>query len=403
MATYGTYNTDITKIKNTAMASWSGFIYQGLCALHHSLSLLLSDWNNTQSKYLSLEAYEDFVILDSAQNIESMHQCKCIKKSTDYDDECKKMFDKYDYWVSQNQISHNNNKSQALWFHSNQNNALTCGVQAYTNNPQSPLQLYDDIKKVVENIMSNNRFPGSSANKSDKLIVSISKKVSDIHQQSMQNSGKGFDIAVANPIPFTEFVDILKSNNNDYSSIELVETCRFYLILTLRDRLITKRDPNTQKIEDFITRIGELNQQELTALVCRLFPDKDIFSDSIRIHDMFSSSRGNYLFNVINDSLENIDMNGINWRNTQNDLLTPSTLGSDKDADEYCPDIVNNPKTNDLRRDYRWIVGDVKNKVDDIDKAANQISQINAKDYSDISQHRKVGILDIKSKNNGNY
>ncbi len=402
MATYGTYNTDMTKIKNTAMASWSGFIYQGLCALHHSLSLLRSDWNNAKIKYLGLEAYEDFAILDSAQKIESMHQCKCIKNSTNYDDECKKMYDKYDYWLSQKQISQNNNKAQALWFHSNQNNTLTCGVQAYANNPQSPVQLYDDIKKVVGDIMSNNHFPGSSVNKSDKLIVLISKKVSDIHQQWIQNPGNGFDIAVNHPIPFAEFTSILTSNDNDYTSIELVETCKFYLILTLRDRLISKRNSNTQRIENFITRLGELNQQELMALVCRLFPDKDIFSDS-RVHDMFSSSRGNWLFNVLNDSLENIDMDGINWKNTQNDLLTPSTLGNDKDTEEYCPDIVNNPKTNDLRRDYRWIVGDVKNKVDDIDKAANQISQINDKDYSDISQPRKVGILDIKSKNDGNY
>lgn len=401
MATFGTYNTDMTKIKNTAMASWSGFIYQGLCALHHSLSLIDSNLNAAQNKKLSLEAYEDFAILDSTEKIESMHQCKCVNAPKNYDEECKRMYDKYDYWNSQGKISTTNNR--VLIFHSNQINILTCGVQSYKNSTQSPVQLYVDIKNVVGNIMSNNHIPGSSVNKSDKLIVLISKKVSDIHQQSMQNPGNGFDIAVANPIPFTVFVDILTSNDNDYSSIELVETCRFYLILTLRNRLITKRDPNTQKIEDFITRIGELNQQELTALICRLFPDMDIFSNSTRIQDLFSTSRGNWLFNVINEVSENINFNEINWKKVNNELITPSTLGNDKDTEEYCPNIINNPKTNDLRRDYRWIVGDVKNKVDDIDKAANQISQINDKDYSDISQPRKVGILDIKSKNNGNY
>lgn len=92
------YKTPLSTIENTAIASWSGFVYQGLCALHHTLVLLKSDWDLAIGKYLSLEAYEDFAILDSASKIESLHQCKCYSSPSDFSDECKKMADKEFYW-----------------------------------------------------------------------------------------------------------------------------------------------------------------------------------------------------------------------------------------------------------------------------------------------------------------
>ena len=83
-STFGKHNTLITTIENTAMASWSGFVYQGLCELQHVLSLLKTDWNNAITKQLSLEAYEDFAIIDDTGKIDSLHQCKCIQQQSRY-------------------------------------------------------------------------------------------------------------------------------------------------------------------------------------------------------------------------------------------------------------------------------------------------------------------------------
>ena len=72
----------------------------------------------------------------------------------------------------------------------------------------------------------------------------------------------------------------------------------------------------------------------------------------------------------------------------------------DKDPEEYCADIINNPYTSDLRRDYRWIVGDIEHCVDDIEEGAKIITGIVSTDYTDVTQVNKIGLKDINTKNN---
>ena len=63
---------------HTAITTWSGFIYQGKVAICHVLHLLkeLEDCNDFS---LQLDSLEDFSILDSTENIISLHQVKANK------------------------------------------------------------------------------------------------------------------------------------------------------------------------------------------------------------------------------------------------------------------------------------------------------------------------------------
>ena len=65
---------------NTAITTWSGFIYQGKVAIYHTLKILLG--NLYSDNDLQLDAFEDFAILNNKKTI-SMHQVKA-KKSTYY-------------------------------------------------------------------------------------------------------------------------------------------------------------------------------------------------------------------------------------------------------------------------------------------------------------------------------
>lgn len=396
------YNTPLSTIENTAIAPWSGFVYQGLCALHHTLILLKSDWDLAIGKYLSLEAYEDFAILDSARKIESFHQCKCYSSPSDFTDECKKMADKELYWKNvKRELS---DAYKGMFFHSNQNNTLGCGVKAYTlisgKTKIGPSEIYKLIEDTVQEILKCRNIAGSSNAKTCKLISEISKLVSYIHKECIKNPGHSFEIAVAHPIPIKEFADILENPQEQYTKEERIETCRFYMIMALKNRAITKPGVDIAKIDKFVSRVESLTQTEMQNFVRRIYPDMDITASSFNIGEIINTNRTNYLFNVIDKVASPLNLESLDWKDSAGFRQSPSTIGKDKDPEEYCADIINNPYTSDLRRDYRWIVGDIEHSVDDIEEGAKFITGVVPTDYTDVTQANKIGLKDINTKNN---
>lgn len=101
---------------NSAMGSWSGYIYQGLCGILVVLRMLRA--NAAYKDYsLQLDGYEDFFILDEQGKIVSMHQCKSDKNRTNYDEEFKKMKAKVDGLVAQGKLQ--NPATGQCYFHYN--------------------------------------------------------------------------------------------------------------------------------------------------------------------------------------------------------------------------------------------------------------------------------------------
>lgn len=399
--TYGPNNTPLTTIEHTAMASWSGFVYQGVCALHHTLVLLQRDWTSAISKQLSLEAYEDFAILDSMGKIESFHQCKCYSTPTDFTDECKKMVDKEYYWKNvKGMLSATYDK---MYFHSNQDNTLACGVEAYSFSPGvkkcNPFDIYARIEVLVREIMSNRRLAGSSQSKADRLISAVSQQVSFIHKECINNPGNSFNIAASHPIPILSFASMLENPQEVYTKDERIETCRHFLIMALGARSMANPNVNTEKIDAFIQKVESLSHLDLQNFVRRIFSDLDIMSIDFNIGDLINKPRANVLFNVINKIDTPLNLDTFDWKDSLGFRQTPSTIGKDKDPEEYCADIVNNSYSADLRRDYRWIIGDVDHKVDDIEEGAQLITGVCATDYTDVTQTNKIGLKDINTKN----
>lgn len=82
------------ELSNSALGSWAGYIYQGLCGLQHCLKLIGEDRDKYQQYKLYLDSYEDFAIMNGSEKLVSLHQCKDEKGINDYADECKKMLAK---------------------------------------------------------------------------------------------------------------------------------------------------------------------------------------------------------------------------------------------------------------------------------------------------------------------
>lgn len=116
---------------NSAIGSWSGYIYQGLCGVLVVLRMLKEDKEAYKGYSLQLDAFEDFSILDERGQIVSMHQCKSDKNRKNYDDEFKKMKAKVKSLAIQGKLRDPDNPQ--CYFHCNQEVAIDAdyNVTAY--------------------------------------------------------------------------------------------------------------------------------------------------------------------------------------------------------------------------------------------------------------------------------
>lgn len=398
---YGTYGTPLTTIKHSAFSNWSGFTYQGLCAIHYALVILNENWELAITRKLNLESYEDFAIFDENDLIVSLHQCKEYNAAKDWTTECQKMSDKHDYWASQQKISPDYDK---MYFHSNQENSYGCGVEPYAYKTANKLcasdQIIGLIDQEINEITRERRFPGSASAKRDKLISIVTQKVEELHAEQINTKRDMFDIAVRESIPISDIANILENEVITLSPLETVLTCRHYMTGYMKERLANDPYAKGSKVVDFLETFESMDITVLTQFVQRIFPDQILNIDNICVR---SKERANVLYNVINEVVEDINRPVLNWIKDGSILFSPSTLGRDIRSEIHCRDIVQNNYPGDVIRDYRWIVGDVTSKIDDIIDTARSITMPSDIDYADISKPAKVGLLDINSMNNEDY
>lgn len=399
--TYGTYGTPLTTIKHSAFSNWSGFTYQGLCAIHYALVILNENWKLAITRKLNLESYEDFAILDQNDLIVSLHQCKEYNVPKNWTGECRKMSDKHDYWANQQKISPNYDR---MYFHANQKNIYDCDVEPYAyktaNNLCAPSEIIGLIDQEVQHITVEYRFPGSASAKRDKLISIVIQKVEELHAKQINTKKDMFDIAVRESIPISDIANVLENDVITLSSIETVLTCRYYMTGYMKERLANDPFAKGSKVVDFLETFESMDVTALTQFIQRIFPDQNLNINNICVR---SKERANVLYNVINEVVRDINRPVLNWIKDGSILFSPSTLGRDIRSEIHCRDIVQNNYPGDVIRDYRWIVGDVTSKIDDVVDAARSITMHSDIDYTDITKPAKVGLLDIKSMNNEDY
>lgn len=68
-------------LDNSALGSWAGYVYQGLCGIYHCIRLIGEDRDKYVGYKLFLDSYEDFAIMNDADKLVSLHQCKDEKWS----------------------------------------------------------------------------------------------------------------------------------------------------------------------------------------------------------------------------------------------------------------------------------------------------------------------------------
>ena len=402
VSTFGPNNTPITTIRNTAMSSWDGFVYQGVCALYVALLTIKNDFVGSKDYKLSLEGYEDFVIQNGGGQILSFHQCKSYATPADFTEEYKKMEDKRAYWNKKGICDTN----APLYFHCNQSLTYSHGVQPYTyhngTDIASPVGIYGLVKEMIYLILQAQNIPASHLLKTAQLIYLIDRHVSWLHEHAMTlTSGMdGFDFVVANPITFKSIIDILTDTSTMMGKLEQARCIRYYFQMLLEERMVMHPHTNDGRVKDFIALMDGLDANQLLDLMQRLSPDVRMDRREAE-REMVAGGRPNNLYQVLTETLQELKYPDAKWVR-DGEIFSPSTLGTDLYTDEQSAKIVSNYGVASLLWDCRWIVGNVKTRVDDVRDEAKKIMTIPI-DYTKFTKPGKLGMMTIEDFNNGSH
>lgn len=402
--TYGPNKSSMSKILFCAVSSWGGFIYQGCCALCVALELILDDMDKVKFNFLNIEGYDDFAILDKDKHILSFHQAKCYKSEHDFKKDMALMEDKRVYWCEKGVCA----KEALLKFHSNQ--TVTChhNVEQYEySNGKKNLttgKVLNLLKDLVDNISEQKEWPGNTEAKVDSLISLMDKKVSFLDDESKKQGTDRLKLSIEKSIAFAEIIEILQKDETRASIDDRRRTISFYLNINLRERILEETDEtvDSSNVEHFLDAYNKLAKIEKENFLKRLFPHYDVEGRRTNIGNLTNEEVANYLYNVLTQT-EVMNLDRLHWEENEQ-LLSPSVLGKSKPSKNYCGMIAKNRGNlpPELLRDYRWIVGDVTDTIQDLLEEAHLINAIGAEDYKNIVKSRKVGLLTIKDKNDGN-
>ena len=407
---YGTYSTRLTAIKYSAVPSWSGFGYQGQCAVFHAVKLLLNDKDAVKDFYLSVESYEDFAIMDAAEQIVSLHQCKCYSSPVDFTDECQKISDKREYYSKELHICSEN---VSCYFHSNiiPTKALTCDVKTYEFKPGQttcdPDKIQEEIESVVLGFMVKNGCVRSEKTKTCILVNMIEQKVAEMHQKKSATTDS-WQIATdkSNWIPFVDIIAALEAPDDAIKSEILRAMAARNAINTHVTKCMSddREDADFSQKEEivsrFLNRLNRMDGDTLIRVIRRLHPHVDW--DENGTVELRSSDKGDNLYTLLTSTRELNYYLTLSW-NEGGVLETPSTLGRNKKSSHLAKTIRESPVLAFLR-DYRWIVGDIRESIDNIMMAAPAVTDTDASGESErITHPSKLGLLSIDDKNDPEY
>ncbi|SCY60690.1 ABC-three component system protein [Pseudomonas sp. NFACC37-1] len=269
---------------NSAISSWSGFVYQGKVALYHSLKLIIE---NEIDFELQLDSTDDFAIYKNGTLI-SAHQVKAkvgstrgsyskaLIKSAEIDDYRKAGTNRY-FHVSVKIDDTSDYKS---------GNGETVKFYEYNGKKYCGL---DEIEKITKNLIRTifndaKGFPPSErlTDQNYSLVSeSISSKAIEIHKINQIDRVSENRAAFENRIHVSKLLVAILSDglqsDVEYFAIELRKNLFDHLEKTLDDLLPEMNDQQFLRAKDLFTYLHNLNSEDLQRF-CQVMKPSESFS-----------------------------------------------------------------------------------------------------------------------------
>ena len=390
-------------VNNSAIGSWSGFIYQGLVAVCYALTLLDEGKDKYINYSLCLDAFEDFSVHDENDKIVSLHQCKCYATPQDFSGEYKKMIAKRDECVRAGRCEQN----VELYLHTN----------LEPKNVISPIQsrvcgqgtMLSCIKQLVTKIGTL-----TPVNSGDVVLCRLSGLVDEFvvriqgeyHEQYGKKTFKKlWIIAKDKRLSFKSVWNCLYDEALlDAQSVGIFIRTQFLLQLTkYAEDMATIGQPVSANRYNLLEKsIGELDNVAANELFQRIHPQYTYGGDLSIISNFICNSTNKALLRVLFEASAT-PSSILDWH--ENDRYESASSIMANDEQELLGiilEILKNSPNNASLRKYDWLVGKITQRVDNIHEVVNRFTTFKEPKDS-IFAEKKIGIISTNDLNNGNY
>lgn len=346
------------KLLNTAISSWSGFVYQGKVAIYHVLKEL-----DNNGYTLQLDSLDDFAIINDQERIISLHQVKA-KKSVN--------FSSYKEAFEQLKDGGEIINCVNLYFHLAQNIADKTVLAIETEFTPIQIYTYDSVAfcevnqidtKIEDLIIALQPLGRSSreyASKVRKYLDNlITEKIFEIHRIIHLNLLGEEDAAYKQRIPFQDFIDILSC---DLNQVELGEKyylyqikndiCKYYQEYCIENEL---EEATVKRLNTFISFFRDLTEEDLIKFIRNIMPHRKFNFNSLSDYKDNSPQKTEiqnifiYILLQIEKEPKYIKNCLLKWEKGKN-TFSPTCI-SDRDyigVEKICKGIIDNALRTDL-------------------------------------------------------
>jgi len=398
---------------HTAIPNWSGYIYQGLCAAYVALRLCIEEPEKARKYLLSLDSFEDFAILDEKRIIVALHQCKCFggnSKTINFTIECEHMRIRKENYVKKGKCDGH----APMYFHSNKKPIIDDDIEQYKyHDGEAELQPDEVEAKITSLIDKFNKDKMTLV--AGKILLRrlyywIDQNVLQIHRETIANpKKKSADIAKEKTLAINDLYNCLKSDgfSDLISRTEVASYVRLYYLRKMQDEIYKKvklgKTVNYELVDKFISALSRYPADKLWDLFIRLNPHHK--STETQDASNFLGDNPKCLFKVINEVKEGIE-EPLYWHQ-DNNYQSPAAFSCHDNADEICYEIIKNRANLDVLFNFRWLVADSDETVDDLCSRIPNVTKNTDIDNGDegkkIFNPQNIGILKIDDKNADKY
>lgn len=398
---------------HTAIPNWSGYIYQGLCAAYVALRLCVEHPDKAQKYYLSLDSWEDFAILDEYRKVIELHQCKCYgaHASLNFTEECEHMRTRKTDYVKDGNCDIN----APMYFHCNKKPKIDDDITIYEYHDGvtelQPNNLETEIESLIEQYNNDRRVLVAGNLLTRRLYYWIDQTVLEFHRYFIDHpKEKAADKAKEKAIEINDLFKCLKSDgfSDLLTKDEMASYVRLYYIRKMHDDIVRKEEMNKlinhHLVDSFISSLAHYPKDKLWNLFARFNPHHK----SVEVKDApnFLGDNTKPLLKVINKVNDKIEED-LNWHKND-EYESPVAFSCHGDADEICYAIIQNKANLDVLFNYRWLVADSDETVDNLYSRVHDVTKAKEeddgeKDAKRIFNPQNIGILRIEDKNGRKY
>lgn len=412
-------DTESCKFTNSAIGSWSGYIYQGMCAVYVVLNRILEEYDSNgnldkiRDYLLYLDAYDDFSIHDGNNKAISLHQCKLYKKTQDFKEAQEQLLETKEYWLKEKVCTQNT----VVYFHSNQQPPLIGGILSFVdfegNKSFDADTLSQKLRRLITEIFERQKIERPQERVCNALISWIDTQVITIHKRFLNSKERLREIAIDknSAIPFSEIINILFEDDlAKYPSRDFYKLLKYEFLHSIKNKIEESYESEddweggiSEFVQDFVDKIGNIPIANFGHIIQRLLPVKGIHPSEESVRNVCNSSVAQEFIQLVALCRFKLEAE-LHW-NEKCKRQTPIAVEQNSLA-QACKLLYKNRANLDCLREYDILITKDGNEFipDIIDKVSIFSSTDKANDDDkNIFKEKRVGLLSVTKFNTGDY